>query len=93
LEKEYGRYLEISGIRFSHGHDEIVAALDDAIIVKTTTSRGQLVTKRIGRAISYRFLRDEKGWRLSVTVDEDLPPTATWRELGAIGVDVNPDHL
>ncbi|MCV5591482.1 hypothetical protein OFN17_29055, partial [Escherichia coli] len=85
-------YLEISGIRFSHRHDEIVAALD-SVTIKTTTSRGQLVTKRIGRAISYRFLRDEKSWRLFVTFDEDLPETVTWRELGAIGVDVNPDHL
>ncbi|MBX5479688.1 MAG: transposase [Pyrinomonas methylaliphatogenes] len=92
LAHEYGKYLEIGGIRFRHGHQQIIAALE-SITIKTTTSCGRRVTKRIGRAISYRFLRDEKSWRLFVTVDEDLPPTATWRELGAIGVDVNVDHL
>lgn len=44
-------HLSIPGIRFTYGHDELVAAL----------SRG--------KAISYRFLRDEKGWRVFATFD------------------------
>jgi len=44
-------------------------------------------------AISYRFVRDKKGWRIFATLPVRKPPTETKVELGVIGVDINADHL
>ena len=44
-------------------------------------------------AINYRFKRDSKGWRVFITVDAPVVATASTTALGAIGVDINADHL
>ena len=50
-------------------------------------------TLTLGNAVSYRFKRDGKGWRVFITVD-DLPfEKVSDKRLGAIGVDLNADHL
>ena len=41
----------------------------------------------LGQAISYRFKRDEKGWRVFVTTKMTPVPAVTDRRRGAIGVD------
>lgn len=46
-----------------------------------------------GRALSYRFLRDEKGWRVLVSAEGARVKRITDKQLGAIGVDINPDQL
>lgn len=46
-----------------------------------------------GEALSYRFLRDDKGWRVFVSVDVKEPDRVSRKEAGCIGVDVNVDHL
>lgn len=46
-----------------------------------------------GTAISYRFVRDDIGWRLFVSAESSAPVRITRRQVGAIGVDVNADHL
>ena len=45
------------------------------------------------QAISYRFKRDQKGWRVFASVKHQPVPVVTQRRLGAIGVDVNIAHL
>lgn len=45
------------------------------------------------KALSYRFKRDEKGWRLFVSFNREKAPIITKKSLGAIGVDVNVNHL
>ena len=45
------------------------------------------------QAISYRFKRDRRGWRVFASVQHQPVPVVTERRLGAIGVDVNVDHL
>ena len=47
----------------------------------------------LGQAISYRFKRDGKGWRVFVTTNMMGVPVVTDQRLGAIGVDLNADHL
>lgn len=46
-----------------------------------------------GRAVSYRFKRDNKGWRVFVSTEASSRTAQSDRQLGAIGVDVNADHL
>jgi len=45
------------------------------------------------QAISYRFVRDTKGWRVFASFDVAAPAQASNRRLGALGVDMNADHL
>jgi len=45
------------------------------------------------RALSYRFLRDDKGWRVFVSAQATPVERVTDRRLGAIGIDINPDQL
>ena len=47
----------------------------------------------LGQAISYRFKRDAKGWRVFATTQMMDVPVVTDRRRGAIGVDLNADHL
>ena len=47
----------------------------------------------LGQAISYRFKRDARGWRVFATTEMVKAPVLTDRSLGAIGVDLNADHL
>lgn len=86
-------HLTIPGIRFAYGQEAIVAALQSSRRVSATTKTGKPTAKRIGSALSYRFLRDERGWRVFVSVDAALVKITTSTFAGAIGVDINADHL
>lgn len=45
------------------------------------------------RAVSYRFVRDGKGWRVFVSTEASPVPRITDRRRGAIGIDINSDQL
>ncbi len=45
------------------------------------------------RALSYRFKKDKKGWRIFVSFSREKAPIVTKENLGAIGVDINANHL
>ena len=77
LAEEHGKYLVMEGIDFHNGHAEVLAALQG----------GE------GQAVSYRFKRDGKSWRVFASTKLQPVPVVTNRRLGAIGVDVNVDHL
>lgn len=72
-----GKYLLISNVSFNYGRQEIIDLLKDSN----------------SRAISWRFLHDEKGWRVFATFDIKTPPCITPKNCGVIGLDINSDHL
>lgn len=45
------------------------------------------------QAISYRFKRDEKGWRIFASVNTAASPLLSDEKQGAIGIDINSNHL
>ena len=77
LTAKHGKYLVMEDVQFHNGHAQVLAALQN----------------NEGQAISYRFKRDGKGWRVFASVRRQPVPVVTSRRLGAIGVDVNADHL
>ncbi|WP_298236537.1 transposase [uncultured Azohydromonas sp.] len=87
------RFLMIYGVRFAHGHGPIVSALGMSRVVSATTRAGKPASRRVGRAISYRFLRDDKGWRVFASVEVDAAAVTTSPALGCTGIDINADHL
>jgi IS605 OrfB family transposase len=92
-ETDHGKSLLVPGVKFTYGHDKILAALATSQRVASTTKAGKPIVKRIGSALSYRFVRDVKGWRVFVSCEAQPIEQSTNTKLGAIGVDINADHL
>ena len=92
-EADHGKRVQIAGVRFAYGHDKIVAALASSQRIAAKTKKGADTIKRIGSALSYRFVRDAKGWRIFVSCSVPAAALSTRQDLGAIGVDINANHL
>ena len=96
LAEEQGKYLVIPGVRFRYGHEQVLAALDsNAEYAGYRREHGEKLARHsgLGQAVSYRFKRDGKGWRVFVTTNMMDVPVVTDQRRGAIGVDLNADHL
>ena len=96
LVSKHGKYLTMPGVRFAHGHDEVLAALEsNAEYARCKRLHGEKAARAtdLGQALSYRFKRDGKGWRVFVSTRRSYVPVATDRRRGAVGVDLNADHL
>ena len=99
LAEQHGKYLVIEGVRFAYGHEQVLAALasnaEYAEYAAYRHEHGEKAARAtdLGQAISYRFKRDGKGWRVFVSTQMMDVPVVTDRRRGAIGVDLNADHL
>ena len=96
LAGQHGKYLVIEGVRFAYGHEQMLAALEaNAEYGACRRQQGEKAarTTGLGQAISYRFKRDARGWRVFVTTELPDVEITTDRGLGVIGVDLNADHL
>ena len=96
LAEQYGKYLVIEGVRFAYGHGQVLAALaSNAEYVAYRREHGDQAARAtaLGQAISYRFKRDGKGWRVFATTELPELEITTDRWRGAIGVDLNADHV
>ena len=89
----HGKYLIILGLKFAYGHDAIVAALASSMRIASTNAARKPIIKRTGTALSYRFVRDDKGWRVFVSVEAQPVKRVTRSQAGAFGIDINADHL
>ena len=92
----HGKYLVVPNVRFVYGHEQVLAALGSnteyAVYRRKHGEKAARATT-LGQAISYRFKRDAKGWRVFATTELPEVEVTTNRRRGAIGVDLNADHL
>ena len=96
LVAQHGKYLIIEGVRFAYGHNQVLAALHSNVDYgRYRREHGEKAARatELGQAISYRFKRDEKGWRVFATTGMMDVAVVTDQRRGAIGVDLNADHL
>ena len=96
LAMQHGKYLVIEGVWFAYGHKQVLAAFQsNAEYASYRRRHGEKAARAtgLGQAVSYRFKRDEKGWRVFATTGMMDVPVVTDQRLGAIGVDLNADHL
>ena len=96
LAERRGKYLLIENVRFAYGHDQVLAALQsDFEYAGYQRQHGEKEARstELGQAISYRFKRDARGWRVFVSTRMMDVTVVTGRRRGAIGVDLNADHL
>jgi len=66
------------------------------ISVPVVFPHGEKILKKAlltGQAISYRFIRKEKGRYVHATTERIQVPTVTDRKNGALGLDLNADHI
>ena len=95
LAEQHGKYLLIQNVRFAYGHEQVLAALQSNFeYTRCRREHGEKEARatKLGQAISYRFKRDGRGWRVFVTTRMMDVPVVTDRRRGAIGVDLNADH-
>ena len=96
LAERHGKYLVIPHVRFAYGHEQVLAALQsNADYAAHRREHGDKTARAssLGQAICYRFKRYDKGWRVFATTQMMEVPVVTDRRRGAIGVDLNADHL
>ena len=96
LAAQHGKYLTIQGMRLAYGHEQVLAALDsNDDYSRYRREHGEKAARagELGQAIGYRFKRDRKGWRVFATTDMMDVPLVTDKSRGAVGVDLNDDHL
>ena len=96
LAGQHGKYLTIQGVQFAYGHEQVLTALgSNAEYAAYRREHGEKAARatELGQAISYRFKRDGKGWRVFVSTQMMDVPVVTDRKRGTIGVDLNADHL
>ena len=77
LESKYGKYLDIPNVTFAYGNAAILASLNDPE----------------GQAISYRFKKDAKGWRVFASTSLKKAAPICREGIGVIGIDLNADHI
>ena len=77
LHGKFGKYLEIENVHFTYGMQSILASLNDPE----------------GQAITYRFKKDSKGWRVFASTALKKKETVSQENIGVIGIDVNVDHI
>lgn len=80
LAKKHGKYFWIHGVHFVYGNKEIQNALEAH-------------KQKKGQALSFRLLKDEKGWRVFISLDVQAPEIISRNDIGVIGLDINVDHL
>ena len=96
LAEGHGKYVVMEGVRFAYGHEQVLAALhSNAAYAACRREHGEKSARAtdLGQAVSYRFKRDDKGWRVFVTTEMKEVPVVTDKRRGAIGIDLNADHL
>lgn len=73
----HGKYIHIKNLKFAHGHQAILASIHDPE----------------GKAISYRFKKDSKSWKVFVSTAMQRPIQNTQEGKGVIGIDLNANHI
>ena len=96
LADRHGKYVTMEGVNFAYGQEQVAAALESNVeYTRYRRQHGEKAVRgtELGQAISYRFKRDGKGWRVFATTGMMEVPVVTDQRWGVIGVDLNADHL
>ena len=84
----YGKYIALPEVLFPYGQEVI----DQAKVPYMGLTRNGKPQKYYS-AITYRFLKQKKGWYVNATVEKDTPKMGTSNLNGLIGIDLNAGFL
>ncbi|MFS0777580.1 IS200/IS605 family accessory protein TnpB-related protein [Neobacillus sp. 3P2-tot-E-2] len=85
---KYGKYITFPELKFPYGQAMIDQAKVSYMGVTRTGKPQKYYT-----AITYRFLKQKKGWYVNATVELNIPKIGTSNLNGLIGVDLNAGFL
>ncbi|MCM3767805.1 IS200/IS605 family accessory protein TnpB-related protein [Neobacillus niacini] len=85
---KYGKYIIFPEVHFPYGQETI----DQAKIPYMGYTRGGKPQKYYS-SITYRFLKQKKGWYVNTTVEKETPKIGTSNLNGLIGIDLNAGFL
>jgi IS605 OrfB family transposase len=101
---EHGAHVELKGLRFAHGHEQVLAALraNEARKINDKQARAEAKARQEkfseknvegGTALTWRFLRDDKGWEVMVSVEAAERVSQSVKAAGRVAVDINAGFL
>ena len=97
LAGRHGKYLVVPNVRFASGHDVVLAALgsNTEYAVYRRREHGEKEARATVSGSSHQlpFQAGRKGWRVFATTELPEVEVTTDRRRGAVGVDLNADHL
>ena len=79
------KILQIHNLQLPYGQKEIEECLQENLLRKTSP--------HLGKAIHYRFVKDEKSWRVFISIEQTRPKIISKKGFGEIGIDINAAHL
>jgi IS605 OrfB family transposase len=85
--------ITMEGISFPYGEKEILECIRENEKRKQLRLQKDPSYSRYGRALNYRFKRDEKGWRIFVSIEKQKPAYVSKKELGSMGIDSNTNQI
>ncbi|WP_066258587.1 IS200/IS605 family accessory protein TnpB-related protein [Neobacillus drentensis] len=85
---KYGKYVEFPEVNFPYGQEW----LDKAKVPHMGHTRSGRPQKYYS-SITYRFIKQKKGWYVNATVERETPNVGTSNINGLIGIDVNAGFL
>lgn len=88
LLSEFGKTVLLKGVVFPYGQEQLNKAKE---AYSGRTSGGKKVTYY--RAVTYRFVRKERGWYLFASLETDHKKETSIKGNGLIGVDFNANFL
>jgi IS605 OrfB family transposase len=85
---KYGKYIHFPDIIFPYGQEWLDKA---KIPYRGDTRSGK--PQKYYTSITYRFIKQNKGWYLNATVERETPKVGTSNMKGLIGIDLNAGFL
>jgi IS605 OrfB family transposase len=85
---KYGKYITFPEVKLPYGQEMIDQA---KVSYMGVTRRGK--PQKYYTSITYRFLKQKKGWYVNATVERNIPKVGTSNLNGLIGIDVNAGFL
>ena len=87
------KHLTLHNVRFAYGQETILAALASCQKRKELAKQKDSSYVFYGTAICYRFKCKKDKWYVYVSTSQTAPEVTTDPKHGAIGIDINADHL
>jgi len=84
--------IKLENLSFGYGQEEIEQALLDNELRRQSKALKKPYS-HLGTAINYLFKKDQKSWRVFVTVEKKPPPVISQNSQGVIGLDINVDRV
>lgn len=86
------KYVTLMDLKISYRQKDLLSSIKENQTRKVLQKQKHELFRKTGQAINYRFLKDEKGWRVFLSFSKAKSFSHSCN-LGCIGIDINVNHL